>query len=96
MFEVLYRDENRQDELTANLRRDRPEIEKAVKKACKILNNLSPDGAIFGGGWVLADLIVSLMDNEEEALELLKKVQGQIEREFKTAYADERESAPLN
>ena len=96
MFEVLYNDEDRQVELTANLKRDRPEIQKAVKKACKVLNKLSPDGAIYGSGWVLADLIVSLMDDEEEALELLRIVQGQIEREFKMAYADKQESAPLN
>ncbi|TPJ32732.1 hypothetical protein [Mesorhizobium sp. B2-6-5] len=96
MLELLYNDENRQGELAANLKRDRPEIQRAVKKACKVLNRLSPDGAIYGSGWVLADLIVSLMDDEEGALELLRMVQGQIEREFKMAYADKRGAAPLN
>lgn len=96
MLEVLYKDEDRQEELNANLKRDRVEIQKAVKKACKVLNKLSPDGAIYGSGWVLADLIVSLTDDEEEALELLRIVRGQIEREFKMAYADEQGSAPLN
>ena len=36
----------------------------------------------------MTDLIVSLMPNEEEAKELSRIVQGQIEREFKTAYAN--------
>ena len=88
MIEVLYTAEERQDELTANIARDRQEIEKAAKKACKILNKLTPDGALFASGWIITDLIVSLMPNEEEAKELSRIVQGQIEREFKTAYAN--------
>jgi hypothetical protein len=88
MIEVLYTAEGRQEELSANIMRDRPEIQKAAKKACKILNKLTPDGAIFATGWIMTDLIVSLMPNEEEAKELSRIVQGQIEREFKTAYAN--------
>ena len=86
MIEVLYTAEGRQDELTSTIMRDRSEIEKA--EACKILNKLTPDGAIFATGWIMTDLIVSLMPNEEEAKELSRIVQGQIEREFKTAYAN--------
>ncbi|MER8638688.1 hypothetical protein [Mesorhizobium sp. M1365] len=85
---MLYTSEGRQDELTANIIRDRPEIEKAVKKACKLLNKLTPDGALYASAWVLADLIVSLMPDEEKALELSRIVQGQIEREFKIAYPE--------
>ncbi|MER9353308.1 hypothetical protein NKI61_08400 [Mesorhizobium sp. M0514] len=88
MIDVLYTAEQRHDELTANIMRDRPEIEKAVKKACKVLNKLTPDGALYASGWIITDLIVSLMPNEEEAKELFRIVQGQIEREFKTAYAN--------
>ncbi|ESX91301.1 hypothetical protein [Mesorhizobium sp. LSHC412B00] len=88
MIEVLYTAEKRQDELIANIMRDRPEIEKAVKKACKVLNKLTPDGALYASGWIIADLIVSLMSSEEEARELSRIVQGQIQREFKTAYAN--------
>ena len=88
MIEVLYTAEGRQEELSVNIVRDRPEIEKAAKKACKILNKLTPDGAIFATGWIMTDLIVSLMPIEEEAKELSRIVQGQIEREFKTAYAN--------
>ena len=86
VIEVLYTAEGRQDELTSTIMRDRSEIEKA--EACKILNKLTPDGAIFATGWIMTDLIVSLMPNEEEAKELSRIVQGQIEREFKTAYAN--------
>lgn len=88
MVEVLYNAEGRQDELTANIMRDRPEIEMAVKRACNILNRLTPDGALYAGGWLLTDLIVSLMPDEEKALELSRIVQRQIEREFKNAYAE--------
>lgn len=88
MIEVLYTAEGRQEELSANIMRDHTEIQKAAKKACKILNELTPDGAIFATGWIMTELIVSLMPNEEEANELSRIVQGQIEREFKTAYAN--------
>lgn len=88
MIEVLYTAEGRQDELTSTIMRDRSDIEKAAKKACEILNKLTPDGAIFATAWIMTDLIVSLMPNEGEAKELSRIVQGQIEREFKTAYAN--------
>ena len=88
MAEVLYAAEGRQDELSVNIERERQEIEKAVRKACKILNKLTPDGAIFAAGWLMSDLIVSLMPDEDKAKQLSRTVQDQIEREFKTAYAN--------
>ncbi|MER8569698.1 hypothetical protein NKH85_28660 [Mesorhizobium sp. M0924] len=88
MIEVLYTAQKRQDELISNIMRDRPEIEKAVKKACKVLNKFTPDGALYASNRIIADLIVSLMPSEEEARELSRIVQGQIQREFKTAYAN--------
>ncbi|WP_027057349.1 hypothetical protein [Mesorhizobium loti] len=87
MVEVLYAAEGRQGELSVNIERGRQEIEKAVKNACKILNKLTPDGAIYAAGWLMSDLIVSLMPDEEKAKELSRIVNDQIEREFKTAYA---------
>ena len=87
MIEVLYTAKDRQDELAVNIARNRPEIERAVKKACKVLNKLTPDGALYASGWVLTALIVSLMPEEESARELFRIMQRQIEGELKTAYA---------
>jgi hypothetical protein len=83
MIELLHTDEGRQNELKANLTRDRQSIEKAVKKACTILNKLTPDGAIHGAGWILVDLIRSLALDEEQAVELSRIIQRQIERDLR-------------
>ncbi|ESX54732.1 hypothetical protein X760_27850 [Mesorhizobium sp. LSHC422A00] len=58
------------------------------QEGVQLLNDLTPDGALYASGWIIADLIVSLMPNEEEAKELSRIGQGQIEREFKAAYAN--------
>lgn len=58
-----------------------------------MLNKLTPDGTLYASGWVLTDLIVSLMPDEGKAQELFRIVQSQIESELKAAYAEVAPSA---
>jgi hypothetical protein len=86
---MLYLDENRQAELNANLVRDRPEIKRIVRAVCKLLNTLSQDGAMYAHAWVGPELINSLTDDKEQAIELSRIIQRQIEREMQMVHAPE-------
>ncbi|WP_032935404.1 hypothetical protein [Mesorhizobium sp. WSM3626] len=91
---MLYMDESNQAELNANLTRDRPEIAKTVRRVCKLLNKLSQDGAIYAHGWVGAELINSLVDDEEKAIELSRIIQRQIEKELQSVHG--ADGSPTN
>ncbi|TPJ88148.1 hypothetical protein FJ434_11775 [Mesorhizobium sp. B2-5-13] len=84
---MLYMDESHQPELNTNLVSDRPEIEKTVRRVCKLLNKLSQDGAIYAHGWVGAELINSPVGDEERAIELSRIIQRQIEKELRSVHS---------
>ncbi|MDG4877685.1 hypothetical protein P9273_21515 [Mesorhizobium sp. WSM4935] len=92
MIEVLHIDESRKDELKANLARDQTKIRNAVKQACKTLNKLTPDGALHAAGWIMTDLLRSLFEDEEQAIDLSKKIQACIESDLRIHARAARES----
>ncbi|MEI9425309.1 hypothetical protein O7A70_29550 [Mesorhizobium sp. Cs1299R1N1] len=57
-----------------------------------MLNKLSQDGAIYAHGWVGAELINSLVGDEERAIELSRILQRQIEKELRSVYGAKRSS----
>ncbi|PAQ09804.1 MULTISPECIES: hypothetical protein [Mesorhizobium] len=60
-----------------------PAIERVAKRVAKLLNGLSPESAVYAHTMLGAELIGSLIEDGDTAIELSKHLQRTTERELR-------------
>ena len=69
-----------QADLNAHIKKEMPDIQRVARKVARLLNSLSPEGAVYTHTMLGADLIASVMEDGDMAVGFSKHLQGEIEK----------------